>query len=281
MNELHAAITQATSVLVVVPQKASDKDYLAALQIQKLAPEKVYLIAPEEKETVWHDTFGIPLPKKEYVILVDTRRSPVEELRYEKTDDSLTIFLSHRKTFSRDALSFQERIPTADLIITVGFSSEEESEQFIENLPQHTSTQHLMLDEYMKPLAQEKISTEHAQLLGRIMARSREEADLETLWSFLTREDLVKTNAKGEDIPELVQKFADLANLPRIVIIFWQLIDEDQTTGILWSKDSALLVAASSRLGSVLPQKQYILLPEFENFVDGEGAIRKLLHSTR
>src|SRR3989344_5482252 len=113
MDELKQAIREARSVIIILPDHSSDKDFLAALQIQKINPEKIHLIAPAEKEQNWSDTFDIKPVKKEFAITIDTALSPVEELRYEKGDSSLTIFLTHKHAFNQAALSFAEHLPRA------------------------------------------------------------------------------------------------------------------------------------------------------------------------
>jgi len=84
MNELQQALLESTSAIIVLPDTASDKDFLASLQLQKIAPEKIHLLAPEEKEEAWKEVLGTAQTKKEFALTVDTSLSPVEELRYEK-----------------------------------------------------------------------------------------------------------------------------------------------------------------------------------------------------
>lgn len=275
MVELKNAVLEATSVIIALPKNAIDKDYLAALQLQKIAPEKTHIVAPEEKESLWLDTFGIPPQRKEFAIVIDTARSPVDELRYEKADGKLTIFLAHTRAFDESSLHFEEYLPASDLIITVGFSSQDEAERFIESFPRKGTARHIWLPERQI----EKLTPSSANLLGRIMARSREDDTFGILWSFITKDDFLKTRSLPEHIPSLIETYSAIAASPRAVVVLWQAPEHDLTDGIIWSRDGALLQALTEELGGVFKHDGYIPLPRFANFVEAETEIRKLLHA--
>lgn len=275
MVELKQAISGATSVLIALPKNAIDKDYLAALQLQKIAPEKTHIVAPEAKEALWRDVFGAPARRKEFAIVIDTTRSPVEELRYEKEDGKLTIFLSHVHAFDASALRYEEHLPASDLIITIGFSSQNDAERFIESFPRKGAVRHIWLPEGNTT----RLSPSNANLLGRLMARSREDVDLEVLWSFITKDDFLKTRSLPEHIPSLISTLTSIVSVPRTAVILWQAPEYELTDGIVWSLDNGLLDRLTRELGSVLEHNGYISLPRFANFVEAETEVRKLLHT--
>lgn len=275
MDELKKAISEAASVLFLLPKNATDRDYLAALQLQKMAPEKIHVVAPEDKEAAWQDAFGTSPAKKEFAIIVDTTISPVDELRYEKDNGKLSIFLSHRHRFNREAIRFEESLPQADLVVTMGFPTRLEAERFVEALPGRGGARHLCLTEDGAEM--QRLPSASANLLGRIMARSREDLELGALWSFITRDDFLKTSARPEEIPSLLRAFAKIANLPRLVIVFWQFGEAGGTQGVAWSYDKTVLAKIASGIGEV-PFGEYITLPQFSNFIEAETATRKLLH---
>lgn len=280
MQELKTAITEATSISIVLPPSASDTDYLAALQLQKVAPEKTYLAAPDEKEAAWRDIFGDPQSKKEFTISINTALAPVDELRYEKSGEALTIYLSHKHPFTKDALSFGEHIPPADLLITVGFRAREEAEHAIEFLPRKGAARHIWLAGMIGEEEQTKLPISSASLLGRLMIRSREDQELDMLWTFITREDFAKTGSGPDEIPKLIKSYARIASIPPKAALFWQYGDSEGTSGILWSDDKAFLQTIAARTGQQAEYSSYIALPTAPHFIDAENATRKLLQGT-
>lgn len=276
MEELKKAISEVGSALLVLPNGASDRDYLAALGLQKIAPDKIRLLAPSDKEATWEGIFGTPETKKEFAIVIDTSISPVDELRYEKEDGKLIIYLAHRRPFDRKAIELREHIPPADLIITLGFASREEAELFIAGFPKNEPYRHINIGNGAGALP-EKLSSSRAGLLGRLMARSRQEAELDILWSFVTRDDFTKTLTRPEDITDLLNTLHAIAEVPRVVIVFWQSPQSNLTEGIVWSLDQELIRKLGARLGNAFPEKNYCPLPNFTNFIEAETATRKLL----
>lgn len=279
MRELKQAITESTSTLIVLPDEASDKDYLASLQLQKIAPEKIHLVAPEHRESIWQTIFDTPPSKKEFAITINTKLSPIEELRYEKNEDTLTVFLSHKGTFNRGSLSFGEFVPPADLFITIGFPALKLAEQAIEQLPHLGVARHIWIQETPIEAPLEKLSYTAANLLGRLMIRSREDHDMGVLWSFITREDFAKTSSSPTEIPALIQSFSRITSLPDTILVFWQFGDDAGTEGLFWSKDVALGEAVASQFAKKYDSLGFISLGMFNNFIEAETSMRKLLRT--
>ena len=257
MHELKDAILEASSVLLVLPEETTDKDYLAALQLQKLAPEKTHVIAPEAHERFWGEVFKVEPAKKEFTITVNTEISPIEELRYERVNGSIVIYLSHRNKFNKSAVVLQEHVPAADLIVTLGFASRESAERAIEALPRKGAARHIWVPDAG---TQKKLESVSANLLGRLIVRSRPDPDGDALWSFVTREDFEKTGASPDVLPELVDKLASHAEIPKTVLVFWQYGEEVETNGFLWSRG-----------------KPPVRLAPSANFIEAEVSARKLL----
>jgi hypothetical protein len=283
MGELKSAITSASAVLVVLPDSVRDKDYFAALQIQKIAPQKIELIAPEKKELEWKETFGLERGKREFVIDINTTLTPVDELRYEKTDTTLSIYLSHKGTFNEKALSWSEHRAPADLFITLGFSSESEAKKAIENLPRKGAARHVWIEGDTNgnaPHTPPKLSTVSAGLLGRLVVRSRIDTDTNTLWSFITRDDFAKTNAGPHELPNLMATYASLASLPEHALVFWQ-HDDVGTQGFFRSEHTALVADIARRLGKTPETPNYVTLNQFANFIEAEMETRKLLRELK
>ena len=273
MHEIKDAILEAQSTLLVLPDDAKDKDYLASLQLQKLAPEKVHIVAPEAREQFWTDVFHAEPIKKEFTININTAISPIEELRYERTDGLVTIYLSHRNKFRQEALSFAELLPPADLIVTIGFPSRDAAERAIEHLPRKGAARHIYLSENG---SEEKLAREAAGLLGRLMVRSRQDPAGDALWSFVTREDFEKSGATPDLLPSLVDRFASITAIPHMALVFWQ-FGEDGTHGFIWSHDNALLDTIAGRIGGEHAHHSYVGLPIYANFIEAETETRKLL----
>ncbi len=284
MTELKHAINEATSVLVILPDTASDKDYLAALQIQRIAPEKIRLIAPNQKELEWIDIFGGSIQKKEFAITIDTLISPIDELRYQKEGDKLTIFLTHPHPFNQAAVQMGAHIPPADLIITTGFTDQSSADAAIESYPRKGATRHLWLEQNTT-LSKNNSSHENtkklpqssAALLGRLMVRSREDTDIDTLWTFITRDDFSRTNSTPNELRPLIETFSQIASLPRIAAIFWQFDEHAGTEGMLWSTDTSVLERMRNELKSQERHSSFVSLGSFSNFIEAEVKTRKLL----
>ncbi|MSR76097.1 MAG: hypothetical protein EXS68_00720 [Candidatus Ryanbacteria bacterium] len=283
MGDLKSAIASASAVLIVLPDSVRDKDYLAALQIQKIAPQKTELIAPEAKELEWKDTFGLERGKREFVIDINTALTPVDELRYEKTDTTLSIYLSHKGAFNEKALSWGEHRAPADLFITLGFSSESEAKKAIENLPRKGAARHIWVEGdtngHSAP-ATTKLSTISAGLLGRLVVRSRIDTDTNTLWSFITRDDFAKTNAGPHELPSLMATYASLASLPEHALVFWQ-HDDAGTQGFFRSENAQLVNDIARHLGKMPENPHYVTLASFANFIEAEMETRKLLRELK
>ena len=277
MNELATAIQEASSVIILLPDNASDKDYLAALQLLKLAPEKTHLVAPETKERAW----GTPPAKKEFAITIDTTLAPVEELRYEKNDGALIIYLSHRSTFRKDSIAMGEYLPKADLIVTAGFANLAEAEAAIDILNQKNGARHIWLDEYNAASepnqTAERLTPPSASLLGRLMARSREDIDMDIMWAFLIREDFEKTQSSPDELQKLIESYESIARLPSATALFWQYGQNSATYGLLWSRDMRLLDRVAAELGMEDAYSNIIKFDTFQNFIDAEVETRKLL----
>lgn len=283
MSEIKQAITTASAVLVVLPNHVRDKDYLAALQIQKIAPQKIELVAPEAKELEWKDTFGTQSSKREFVIDINTTLTPVDELRYEKTDTTLSIYLSHKGVFNEKALSWGEHRAPADLFITLGFSSEIEAKKAIESFPRKGAARHIWIEgdtNDNRPPSPAKLSTVSAGLLGRLVVRSRIDTDTSTLWSFITRDDFTKTNAGPHELPSLMATYATLASLPEHALIFWQ-HDDAGTQGFFRSENTSLVGDVARRLGKTPDHEHYVTFAPFANFIEAEMETRKLLRELK
>lgn len=276
MHELKDAILEASSILLVLPEETTDKDYLAALQLQKLAPEKTQIVAPEAHERFWGSVFKIEPTKKEFAITINTSVSPVEELRYERANGSVIIYLTHRNKFDKSAVSFAEHVPPADLIVTLGFASRESAERAIEALPRKGAARHIWV---VDAIATKKLPSAEAGLLGRLIVRSRPDPEGDVLWSFVTREDFEKTGAEPDSLPALVDQFSSITDVPRVAAVFWQ-YGEVKTNGLLWSRDHAFLERVASQVGSASAHQSFVRLPTYENFIEAEVETRKLLRET-
>ncbi len=273
MQELKAAITDASSIFLVLPDSASDKDYLAALQLQKLAPEKTRILAPEERESFWASTFKIEPPKREFAIIINTEISPVDELRYERVNGTVAIYLTHKQKFDKRAVSLKEHLPPADLVVTMGFSSLEAAERAIESLPRKEPARHIWIEEQK---THKKLELKDANLLGRLIIRSRKDPEADVLWAFVTREDFEKTDASPEILPDLAENLSHITDMPKTALVFWQHGDAG-TEGFVWSRDKALLDFASNRLGRGAALVPYVRLMSAANFIEAEIEARKLL----
>lgn len=277
MNELATTIRSASHILIILSETASDKDYLAALHLQKLAPEKTYLVAPAAKEREWN---AAPA-KKEFAITIDTTRTPVEELRYEKLGDALVIYLSHRNSFQKDAVSMQEHYPQADLVVTAGFRNIADAETAIDATHQKQGARHIWLDEYLGAVAENstKLAQNSTALLGRLMVRSREDKDFGILWAFLTKEDFIKTQSSPTELPSLMRALSSITNIGKAAALFWQHAENPNTEGFLWSKDASLLDSIAKERELDRDDSLILALGSFANFIDAEVETRKLLRT--
>ncbi|MDA1334817.1 MAG: hypothetical protein O2794_02260 [bacterium] len=291
MEELKNAIKESSSAIIVLPDHASDKDYLAALQLQKIAEDKIHVLAPSDKEESWQQIFNTESRKKEFAITIDTKVTPVEELRYEKNGTSLIIYLSHRQKFDQKAISCAAHLPPSDLFVTIGFSSQEEAEVALEPLPHKGVARHLWIEDkntapaltaetpgdyvYDAPV-RSKLAPAQAALLGRFMVRSREDFENDILWSFITREDFSKTGTSMREILLVIQSYVEIASHPPTLAIFWQHEDQKGTHGIVWSTNEQLLENMADEFDIVI-KTQHVELPEFANFIEAETTVRKLL----
>lgn len=110
------------------------------------------------------------------------------------------------------------------------------------------------------------------------MARSRRDPETDALWSFVTREDFIKTGASSDDVPLLMGTFSLIADLPRLVIIFWQSAPEEGTRGLLWSDSKELIRRIGERSQNREAENgNFLSLGTFAHFIEAEAETRKLL----
>lgn len=130
-SELKSAaslLERSESVFLALPESPSPDTLagaeLIARRLEKLG--KAVGVSSTREDKKWE---FLPLEtlrkssglNRELVIMIDTKTSPVGEIKYEKSDDSLQIILSPKdKPLSRDAVSVNASAAKADCIIVLG-----------------------------------------------------------------------------------------------------------------------------------------------------------------
>lgn len=276
MEGLREKIERAQSIAIVIPEHASRETVLAAFSLKKIADKKGFIVGDTETLKEWGEFFEEKVSNaKDFAITIDTKKYPVEELKYETDDNSLTIRLTTNALLTKENVTFSTLLPRSDLIFTLGFTDEEERNAVIKNLPKNTEEYEcITLTDVNKP----KMSRSLLNLLARVILRSREEQDINTAWSFITWEDFVKTESEPRNMPEIVEALACLTNLPLFTTILWQIGEENKVSGLMFARDQNRLSRLAHALGRNL-SSNYFLLPNFPNFTEAEMALRKLLKS--
>lgn len=103
-------------------------------------------------------------------------------------------------------------------------------------------------------------SLSFSQILGRALARTRINEPLKSIWTFISKEDLEKTDNKNADDALFFQIIRNIKNLipsPPIAIILWQ------------KKDAVF--------GAMLKDDEIKTSGPFKNFTEAEIIIQKAL----
>lgn len=138
-------IEKSERLLILMPAGAN-LDCLTATEVLAQTLEargkNVGFILPAKKDSLPRpDLFkkisGDPLFLKELIISVNTKESPVSELRYEKDETGLHIFLSPQtQPLNKNLVSFREGKILCDLLLTVGLPEVESIGQLPETGPE-------------------------------------------------------------------------------------------------------------------------------------------------
>ena len=276
MEGLKEKIEKAESIAIVIPEYASRETALAALSLKKAADKKGFIVGGARALKEWEDLFGEELFNlKDFAITIDTKKYPIEELKYETDEDALTIRLTTSALLTEKNILFSTLLPRSDLVLTLGFTDEEEKSAALLNLPKNIAERECIA---ITDTLAAKMSRPLLNLLARVILRSREEKDINTIWSFITREDFIKTESAPQNMPAIVEMLAYLANLPLFTAILWQTGGTNEVGGLVFARDQNRLSRLAEALGKDL-SSNYFILPNFPNFTEAEITLRKLLKS--
>lgn len=102
-----------------------------------------------------------------------------------------------------------------------------------------------------------------SQLLGRALARTRINKPLQSIWTFISKEDLEKTDNKGADDALFFQIIRNIKNL----------VSSQPIAIILWQKNDAVF-------GAMLKDDEIKTSGPYKNFTEAEIKIQKALKET-
>ncbi|MBI2507242.1 MAG: hypothetical protein HYW09_01360 [Candidatus Niyogibacteria bacterium] len=133
--------------------------------------------------------------------------------------------------------------------------------------------------------ADEKISSEtdlkgkkinSAQIVGRALARTTLEEELKTSWTYLTKNDFLKTNLEStkENIIFILRKVRSYITATSCSIICYE--DGDGVKSLIFNENKNILAGLAASFGAAL-ESSHFFAGGFKNFSDAETKIRQLL----
>ncbi|MFC1595061.1 hypothetical protein ACFL3E_01380 [Patescibacteria group bacterium] len=277
MHNLKEKIDNATNIAIVIPENASNETVLAAIALKKATNGKGFIVGGEKILAEWGGVFEEASSQpKDFTISLDTKKYPIEELRYEKNDDTLTILLTTKENIHEKHLVFNTILPQSDFAVAVGFQNNEEKTNALKGLSKNQEEYECITLEGRET---GKADQQAIKLLGRIILRSREEKEIKTLWSFISHEDFAKTGSSSAEIPKLMESLNCITQLPIFTSILWQDIPTAKVNGLVFSHDKNHISTLANKIGRQLIEN-HIMLHPYNNFTEAEISLRKLLRES-
>lgn len=275
---------------IILGPDAGDTELLAAHALKERLGEKASILnAPDSLQDRWSHMFKKEHPRKETALALDVEQHPVDELRYEKENGMLRIFLSSQNPLPKEAFFMEERFPPSDMVIAIGFSDQEKlahalkTETPVKNDNAVISLfSSLPATPIIPPLLAETTAPlwnlDTMKLWSRALLRSYVEDGNAVFWAFLPKEDFQKTNQTADVLPALVTGIRRVMNIPPLVVVLWQdQNDPDTSVHILFSDiDSAVLEKLSRLTGTPITNK-VLITGSYANFSIAEVEARKII----
>lgn len=277
MNEIKEKLEHAERVAVLLPSDPSMESVLAAFAIKRSGGTKVVVVGGnKDMQKNWNDFYSDEkFDPKDFALSINTNDFPVEELRYEKQGDKLVVFFTTHTSITKDHFTLEEALPEAELVIALGFNTENDAREEMSNKMKLNGEEDFLLMDSREP-AVAISSSIPLKLLARLLARSREEAALDTFWSFLPPIDFAKTGTQPVVIPPMMPSVSAIAGNPRFSAILWHGNNDEPVGGLIYSDDTAALRGLADKAGVSINSKHFIL-PDFPSFTEAEVEVRKLL----
>ena len=131
--------------------------------------------------------------------------------------------------------------------------------------------------ETIKTVLSEEKTLSFARLLGRALARTHSDEKLRVSWTFVSKDDIKKTensNLSHSFFYGIIRNLRELIPFQPLSLFFWQ--DEDRVFAMAAADDEQELVPLGTALGVGLQSKYFIAGP-YNNFSEAELRFRKAL----
>ncbi|PJE64227.1 MAG: hypothetical protein COU90_03965 [Candidatus Ryanbacteria bacterium CG10_big_fil_rev_8_21_14_0_10_43_42] len=295
ISSLLDTITKSERVGILLGSESEDTDVLAAHALKERLNDRAHIMnMPSAVQKRWANLFPEKGIKKEVALSFNIEENPIGELRYEKQNGHLRIFLSPDHPITKESFDLEEHYPACDAIVAFGFADEKDlsntlthdapfkNERVILNLSRshikHTYTSPPAVD--VKEKALFPWNEAHMKLLGRALLRSHTDEDIDVLWAFLPKEDFEKTETKPSILPSLVEHMSTIITLPSMAIVLWQeemkTKQQDHIKVLIYGSDREMLRIISLEAKTPLTNG-YLILESYTTFSEAEIEIRKLL----
>lgn len=118
-----------------------------------------------------------------------------------------------------------------------------------------------------------------AQLFGRALARTRVNEDLQSSWTFISAEDIEKTNFQYADnkiFYKIAQKINGFLPPQPISLVFWQEENGVYCLAMENDKEKKFLALLAKKMDGDIEEKYFVAGP-FENFSSAEIKVKEML----
>lgn len=294
MQHILKILTLAESAVrigIILGPDAGDIELLAAHALKERLGEKASILnALDSLQDRWTHLFKKEHPRKETALALDVEQHPVDELRYEKENGVLRIFLSSQNPLPKEAFSMEERFPPSDMIIAIGFSDQEKLAHALKTeTPVKNDNAVISLYSQLPatplsipPLrAEERVpvwNLDTMKLWSRALLRSYVEDGNAIFWAFLPKEDFQKTNQTADVLPALVTGIRRTMNIPPLAVVLWQDQNNPETSvHIIFSDIDSTVLEKLSRLTGTPITNNVLVTGSYANFSVAEVEARKII----
>jgi hypothetical protein len=134
--------------------------------------------------------------------------------------------------------------------------------------------------EEIKSVLNEEKTLSFSRLLGRALARTHSDEKLHASWTFVSKDDLKKTensNLSPSFFYGIIRNLRELIPFQPLSLLFWR--DEERVFAMAAADEEQELIPLSAALGIKLQSKYFVTGP-YDNFSEAELNFRKALQET-
>lgn len=255
------------------------------------------------------------VPRKTTSILIPKEIYDIKEIFCGEDDDFFFLDVNSESELDKNHIAFKEKPPVFDAVFFFGGQNCEYPDKFPETLPLPAKEKIICISADENKTASKKVSEiieniredspvskaastflfasllletgarkekkeslSFAQLFGRALARSRNNETLQSVWTFISKEDLEKTGnseAKPELFYKISRKCREIIPINQLAVIVWQ--NESGIQAIISEKNSGKYLEIVGQSLKARKENGFIITETFASFSEAELEIQKAI----